>query len=81
MYYVYILKCSDNSYYTGITWNLEKRLEEHNTENKCLFTKSRRPVKLIHSESYKDKSAAAKREKKLKGWSRKKKEKLISSLH
>ncbi|MFH0852700.1 MAG: GIY-YIG nuclease family protein [bacterium] len=81
MHYVYILKCCDNSFYTGITWDLKKRLLEHNFEDKCLFTKSRRPVKLVYSESYKDKFAAARREQEIKGWSRKKKERLINSLH
>lgn len=78
--YVYIIKCQDSSLYTGITWDLKKREKEHNT-GKVLFTKNRRPAKLIYWEKYKTRKEAAKREKEIKGWRREKKEKLISSLH
>ncbi len=80
MHYVYILKCSDNSFYTGITWNLNKRLTEHNSGSGCAFTKARRPVKLVYSEQFDDIKNAAKREKEIKGWSRKKKKVLIKEL-
>ena len=82
MIYVYLLECSDGSYYTGITWNLEKRIEEHNQGIKTPIQPSRRPVKLVYSEDFKTRIEAARREKEIKGWRREKKEKLIkSSLH
>ncbi|MCF6168493.1 GIY-YIG nuclease family protein [Lutibacter sp.] len=78
-YYVYIVKCSDNSYYTGITNNLERRLVEHNSNNdKSTYTFSRRPIKLVWFESFTDANQAIMIEKKIKGWSRKKKEAMIN---
>jgi putative endonuclease len=62
-WYVYIVKCSDNSLYTGITVDLERRVEEHNTSKKgAKYTKSRRPVHLVYSETLQDRSSASKRE-------------------
>jgi len=78
-YYVYILKCSDEKYYTGITNNLERRLEEHQQGiNKNCFTYNRRPVELIYKINFSNPEEAIKWEKKIKDWSRKKKEALIS---
>tara|TARA_R110000803_G_scaffold156115_1_gene220668 strand:- start:13 stop:261 length:249 start_codon:yes stop_codon:yes gene_type:complete len=75
-WYVYIVKCSDNSLYTGITVDLERRVEEHNTSNKgAKYTKSRRPVHLVYSETQQDRSSASKRESAIKKLSRS--EKLI----
>ncbi len=76
-YFVYILKCSDVSYYTGVTNNLERRLEEHNSGIIKGYTSSRLPVKLVFSERFSDINDAIRLEKQLKGWSRKKKEALI----
>ena len=78
IYFVYILKCRDNSYYIGVTNNLERRLAEHNNgiDQKC-YTYFRRPLKLVYSENYPEPFPAIQREKQLKGWSRKKKEALI----
>mgnify|MGYP001564624032 CR=1 FL=1 len=70
MHYVYILKCRNNRYYTGITSNLQRRLEEHSKGLGARFTKYRLPVKLVYFEKCSDKIEAAKREK----------EKLIGSL-
>ncbi len=77
-YSVYILECSDGSYYTGVTNNLERRLWEHNTgfNNGC-YTYTKRPVKLKYYETSKDIKQVILREKQLKGWSRKKKEALF----
>lgn len=63
-WYVYILECSDNTFYTGITVDLERRLSEHNDDNKLgsRYTRSRRPVSLVYSESCSDRSAASRRE-------------------
>ena len=63
MYYVYILKCSDNTLYTGISIDLERRIKEHNSSNKgAKYTRMRRPVILVYSEEYPDRSSASKRE-------------------
>ena len=78
-YYVYILLCSDSSYYTGITNNIDKRIKEHNHSlNKTSYTYSRRPVKLVYKESFQSPNDAILWEKRIKGWSRKKKEALIN---
>lgn len=76
MFFLYILRCRDDSLYIGITNNLDKRLQYHNSGN-VKFTKNRMPFLLVYSEEYDDKSTAALREKQLKGWTRKKKEGLI----
>jgi putative endonuclease len=79
LYYVYIIRCSDNSYHTGITDNLEKRILEHNHgENNNAYTQDKRPIKLVFYESFKNIDNAIEWEKKIKGWSRKKKECLIN---
>ena len=74
MWYVYFLRCSDNSIYTGITTDLESRVKRHGQGKGCKYTAYRRPVKLIYSEKYSDKSQAARRESYLKGLKRSKKE-------
>ena len=77
-YYTYIVKCSDSSYYTGITNNLERRLIEHNKGTlKSAYTNDKRPVVLVWYETFLDVNQAIKFEKKIKGWSRRKKEALI----
>ena len=78
-YYVYIVKCSDGSYYIGITNNLERRLYEHNLGlNKSAYTFDKKPVVLKWFEAFADVNQAILIEKKIKGWSRKKKEALIN---
>jgi len=79
MYYFYILRCSDNSLYSGITINLEKRLEEHNSGERrgAKYTRARGPVTLVYSEQLSSKSDALKREAEVKKWSKDKKENLI----
>jgi putative endonuclease len=77
-YYVYIVECSDGSYYTGVTNDLELRLVQHNNGDILKnYTYSRRPVVLKYYEHYKCIRNAIEREKQLKGWSRKKKEALF----
>ena len=80
IYCVYILECADKSYYTGVTGDLEKRLEEHYSgfHPECT-TFSKRPVTLKFFESYQFIYDAISREKQIKGWSRKKKEALINA--
>jgi putative endonuclease len=75
--FVYILKCADNSYYTGSTNNLESRLAQHHTGEGAYHTKSKLPVELIYFEEFQRIDDAYYREKQLHGWSRKKKEALI----
>jgi putative endonuclease len=75
---VYMLECSDRSFYTGITNNLKKRIETHNTGKGAKYTRSRLPVKLIYREKHISKSSAMKREIEIKKYSRLKKERLIA---
>ncbi len=78
-YYVYILKCSDKSYYTGVTNNLELRIAQHDLGvNKEAYTYNRRPIELVFSIEFKYVDKAIAFEKQLKGWSRKKKEAVIN---
>ena len=77
-YFVYILKCSDDSYYTGVTNNLERRIYEHQSGIIKGYTSKRLPVKLVYSEKFHDINDVIKSEKQIKGWSRKKKEALIA---
>ena len=77
-WYVYMVRCSDGTLYTGITNDLEKRIEAHNNgKDGARYTRSRRPVKLVYSEQVESKSAAASLEYQIKKMPRSKKEKLI----
>ncbi len=63
MYYVYIVKCADDTLYTGIATQLDRRIEEHNSSDKgAKYTRVRRPVELVYSEEYPDRSTASRRE-------------------
>ena len=78
MYYLYILKCSDNTFYTGIAKNLQKRINEHNIGNNgAKYTKARRPIKLIYSCRFKNRSNAQKEEARVKSLPKKDKLELI----
>lgn len=78
-YFVYILLCSDDSYYTGITNDLERRLEEHRAGyNQSCYTYKRRPLKLVFYEMFTDANQAIAFEKQVKGWRREKKEAIIN---
>jgi len=76
-YFIYILECSDKSYYIGVTNNLEKRRAEHQSGIHEGYTSLRLPVKLVYSSSFNDITEAINFEKQIKGWSRKKKEALM----
>jgi putative endonuclease len=77
-YFVYILKCKDNSYYTGFTNDIERRFEEHQSgKNKDCYTYDKRPLELVWFETFNDVLDAIAAEKRIKGWSRRKKEALI----
>ena len=80
-YFTYIVKCSDDTLYTGITNNLEKRLRQHNGEitGGAFYTRNKRPVKLIYQEEFDSHLTAARREVEIKKWPRQKKLKLIRS--
>jgi len=77
MPFVYIVECSNGSFYTGSTRNLEKRIWEHNNGFPANFTRKRLPVKLVYSEQHESIAKAFMREKQIQGWSRKKKQALI----
>jgi len=72
-WYVYIAECSDKTFYTGISNDVENRIKKHNLGIGAKYTKSKIPLKLLYQEKHKNKSEARKREIQLKGWSRKKK--------
>src|SRR5437870_1499133 len=76
-WYVYILRCSDGSYYVGHTTDVEDRLAVHNCGRGAIWTARRTPVSLAYSEVVEDEDKALRREAQLKGWSRAKKEALI----
>ena len=79
MYYLYILRCSDNSLYCGQTNDLQRRVQEHNSDKfkSAKYTKGRRPVKLVYFEKYKTVNEALKREFEIKKLTKEKKENLI----
>lgn len=62
MYYVYILKCSDNTLYTGFTDDVEKRVKAHNSGKGAKYTKTRLPAELVYKECFESKSEAMSRE-------------------
>ena len=74
---VYILKCADGSYYTGITNNLDRRIAEHLEGEPSSYVNSRRPFELVYAITFQDIRDAISFEKQIKGWSRAKKEALI----
>ena len=77
-FHVYILECSDESYYTGCTDNLEKRLEQHLLGETNSYVSSRKPFKLAWSGEFASRDCAKEAEKQIKGWSRAKKEAFIA---
>ena len=79
--YMYILKCSDGSYYTGSTRDLEKRIYQHQQGKGSNYTKTRLPVKLVYFEEYERVDEAFYREKQVQGWSRGKKKTLIKKRY
>jgi len=77
MNYVYILRCSDNSLYTGWTNNLDKRIKTHSEGKGAKYTRARLPVELVYFEEFEDKISAMKREYEIKKLNRGEKIKLI----
>ena len=76
--YMYILECSNGSYYTGSTINLDRRIQQHQSGEGANHTKKYLPVRLIYFEEFKRIDEAFYREKQVQNWSRKKKEALIN---
>jgi putative endonuclease len=78
---IYILRCSDNSLYTGITKNIAKRVEEHNTGGRsgAKYTRGRRPVRLVYKECATSRSDATRRENEIKRMQKGRKELLVSA--
>lgn len=78
---VYIVKCSDKTFYTGITNNIKLRLETHNSGKGAKYTKNRLPVILVYLETVDDKSNALRREMEIKKLNRSQKINLINSTN
>jgi len=76
-FWVYILRCADNAYYTGHTDNLEKRIGEHQAGEVEGYTSTRLPVALVFSQEFPSREEAKACERQIKGWSRRKKEALM----
>lgn len=77
MHYVYVVACADDSLYTGYTTDVDRRVAEHNDGTGAKYTRSRRPVELVHVERYGSKSTAMSREYEVKQLSRRQKERLV----
>jgi len=80
-YFVYILRCADESLYTGITTDLQRRVGEHNgkTPGGAKYTNNRRPVRLVYQESCKNRSDASQKEALIKKLRKEEKEQLVSN--
>jgi predicted GIY-YIG superfamily endonuclease len=76
-FWLYILRCADGSYYTGHTDDLEKCVAEHHTGQVAGYTATRCPVTLLFSEAFSTREEALASERRIKGWSRKKKEAMM----
>ena len=75
-FHLYILLCSDDSYYVGSTQDLNERVDRHNQGRGCRYTSRRLPVRLVYSEPHESEASAVRRERQIKRWSRAKKEAL-----
>jgi len=79
MHYIYIVRCADDSLYTGYAKDVERRIVEHNTSPKgAKATRGRRPVVLVHSEKFETRSEAMRREAEIKKLTRAQKEELLA---
>lgn len=80
MWFIYIIKCADNTLYTGITTDLDRRLWEHNSSDKwAKYTKMRRPVEMVFSQVCEDRSQASKLEYKIKKYTKQQKLTIIAT--
>lgn len=80
-WWVYIVKCSDGTFYTGVSNNLKARIKKHNSGEGAKYTQSRRPVELVYKEKSLDRSRSLKREIEIKKLKRSKKLELINTLN
>ncbi len=80
-WFFYLVRCKDNSLYSGITVNVEERLKKHNHGTGAKYTSARRPVTLVYSEKCDTVAEAMKREKQVKRWHKIRKEQLIHKSH
>ena len=80
MAFVYILQCSDGTFYTGMAVNLERRLQQHNNGRGAKYTRGRRPVELVYWEEKENISSALKREKQIQKMTRNRKIQLMTAL-
>jgi len=78
VHYAYVLRCSDGTFYTGYTTDVERRVREHDAGEGAKYTRGRTPVELVHVEEFDTKSAAMSREYEIKQLSRARKERLVS---
>jgi putative endonuclease len=76
-HYVYVLRCADDTLYTGYTTDVERRVDEHDAGEGAKYTRGRTPVELVHVEAFDSRSAAMSREHALKQLSRAEKERLV----
>ncbi|WP_430504095.1 GIY-YIG nuclease family protein [Haloparvum sp. PAK95] len=79
MHYVYVLRCADDTLYTGYTTDVERRVAEHDAGEGAKYTRGRTPVELVHVEEFADKSTAMSREYEIKQLQRSKKERLVAA--
>ena len=80
MWYLYILKCRNNSYYTGITTDIPTRIDKHNSGKGAKYTRTHRPVRLVYFEELETEREARKRESEIKSWRREMKERLVGGF-
>ena len=81
MYYLYIVECTDKTLYTGITTDLKRRIVEHNSAKPgAKYTSPRRPVKLVYSKKFKNRSTASKEEARIKKLKKSEKLELIKKI-
>ena len=80
-WFVYLLRCSDGSIYTGITKKISQRIETHNEGKGATYTAQRRPVSLLYQEPHPDHGSALRREAEIKKWRKGKKEELVAGGH
>lgn len=78
-HYVYVLECSDGTFYTGYTTDIDRRVREHEAGEGAKYTRGRTPVSLVHVEEFDSRSAAMSREHEIKSLSRTEKERLVGS--
>lgn len=83
MHYFYIVRCTDDSLYCGMTSDLEKRIKEHNSDGTrgAKYLRAKKPVKLVYSEAFPDITSALRREYEVKQWPKHKKETLVDKSY